>query len=148
MYFNIQYLLNISAIPEFTWSIPLLPSRNIMIKLSRFILFLIYLIHLFFLISADYKCHLLPFPYQFCAISRFWFTLFQSSFIYFLHTLIIHNSICIPTELLSNQCDSYSAMDFWTFSKVNIYKLPLLFSVIAVFYLLQLFLPGHEDTGI
>lgn len=49
MYFNIQYLLSISAIPAFTWSIPLLSSRNILIKLSGFILFFIYLIHLFFL---------------------------------------------------------------------------------------------------
>lgn len=130
MYFNVQYLLNISVIAAFTWSI--LPSRNILIKFSGFILFFLYLILLFF-ISAHYKCHLLSFPYQLCAISSFWFTLLKSFLIYFLHTLIIHKSICIPTESLSNQCDSRSAMDFWTFSKVNIYQLPLLFSVITAF---------------
>lgn len=96
-----------------------------------------FVLHIFntliFLISADQKCHLLSFPYQLCAISSFWFTLLKSFFIYFLHTLIIHKSICIPTESLSNRCDSHSAMDFWTFSKVNIYQLPLLFSVITAF---------------
>lgn len=54
--------------------------------------------------------------------------------LFFLPILIIHNSICILTESLSDQCGSYSAMDFWAFSKVKIYLLPWLFSVITVFY--------------
>lgn len=54
-------------------------------------------IHIFnpciFLNSADYKFHLLSFPYQFSAISSFLFTLLNFSFIHLLYTFIIHNNI-------------------------------------------------------
>jgi len=34
-----------------------------------------------------------------------------------LYTFIIHNSVLIPSESLSNQQDSHSAVAFWAFSK-------------------------------